>query len=340
MKRVMYSKSADARAEFVRDAFNNLTLENLRYLAPKKFIPDLAPRFPGASFYAFEDVVKSNDLFNIADNKTLLVFDRASRYKNITSAVFGRLSRLATKYEYKVLVDIVPFTVGVQFLYCPLAFIDRAILGYQHWYCFRENNLEITENGEQARAHDYTLLAQKLKRHVSIDYADFFSNRIHVIDCPLSIGEKAGYQTLRDRLFAENCTASPIITTLADWTNVTESRYTILKELLSAVTGETIVYTNLASHNRRLSNLFKNVTVKSFYDTNGDEHEFDNVILFELPIVKNYLFLDVISNVKPECQIYIFKSNTTVDKYLHKKMSEEYMGINQFTKILYEVVNA
>ena len=339
MKKIAYSKSVDARSDFVNSTFSMLGLEKIAYLAPKKFIPDLTHRIPGASFHAFEDVVKSNDLFNQADNATLLVFDRASRYKNITSNVFVRLSRLAAKYEHKILVDIVPFTADVQFLYCPLAFIDRGILGYQHWYSFRENNLEVTESGEQIRAHDHSLLAKKLEPHSTIDYSDFFGNQASVIDCSLLPGEKSEYQALRDKLFAENKSASPIITTLADWTNIRESRYAALRDLLSPLTGNVVVYTNLSGHNRRLKKLFKNVTIKSFYDTNGDEDKYDNVILFEVPIVKSYLFLDVIANIRSDCPVYIFRGNTTIDKYLFRKMNDEYKSINDFTKVLYEEVN-
>lgn len=339
MKRVMYSKSPETRAEFILSTFKASGLEKLAFLAPKKFIPDLSPRIPEASFFAFEDMTKSNDLFNRADDRTLLVFDRASRYKNITSNTFVRLSRLAARYEHKILVDIVPFTADVQFLYCPLAFIDRGILGYQHWYSFRENNLEVTEGGGQVRAHDYALLAQKLKPHVSIDYADFFGNQIHIIGCPLTREEKTEYQILRDRLFAENRTASPIITALADWTNILKSRYAKLEELLGALPGKNAIYTNLSGHNRRLKKRFSGVAIKSFYDTNGGEGKYDNVILFEVPIVKSYLFLDVIANVRPDCPVYIFRSDTTVDKYLFKKMNDEYTGINGFTKVLYRVVN-
>lgn len=330
MKRILYSKSADARTAFVRRVFDQLdgAVDKIVYLAPKKFMGDIASRIPEATLHPYEDIVKSNDIFNTADDRTLLVFDRPSRYKSITSNVFIRLSRAAAKYVHRCVVDIVPFTAGVEYLYCPLAFVDRGILGYQHWYSFRENNMEMTDAGEQVRAHDYVLLAQKLKPHAAIDYDDFLSNQIQVIDCLLTPSEKAEYQALRDRLFAENRTASPIITTLADWTNIRESRYAKLRELLADLRGETVIYTNLAGHNRRLKKRFKGVAVKSFYDVNGEEDKYDYVLLFEVPIVKSYLFLDVIANIRPDCKVFIFRSDATVDKYLYKKMNDEYTGFN------------
>lgn len=341
MKAIMYSKDVTARTNFILTVFRakqQAGVERIAYLAPKKFLADMEGHLPEADFHAYEDITKSNRLFNEADSRTLLVFDRASRYKMITSDTFVRLSRLATHYEHRILVDIVPFTADVQYLYCPLAFIDRGILGYQHWYSYRENNLEGTPEGP-VRAFDYQILARKLAPHVEIDYAEFVGAQVQTVDCPMDPTEAAEYQALRDRLFAENRTASPIITTLADWTNIRPTRYAVLRDLLTGLSGRTVICTNLASHNRRLEKVVSGVDVKSFYDSNGDEHQYDNVILFEAPIVRGYLFLDVLANIRPDCNVYLFRCpNATVDKLLYKRMHGEFTGINGFTKILHEVV--
>jgi len=341
LKVIFYSKSVDARTAFVRHVFEHkraVGVERIFYLVPRKFMKDIATRLPEATLFAYEDVTKSNDLFNLADDRTLLVFDRASRYKNITSNTFVRLSRIAAKYQHKAMVDIVPFTSGIEYLYSPLAFIDRQILGYQHWYSFRENNWELTPDGRRVRAHDYRWLATKVAKAADIDYEDFLGNQVEIVDCPLTREEAVEYKALRDRLFEENKSASPIITTLADWTNIRESRYAVLKHLLDQFIGRTVIYTNLAGHNRRLKKRFNDVDVRSFYDTNGGEDQYDQVILFEVPIVRGYLFLDVIANVRPDCRIYVFRSDTTVDKYLFKKMFDEYTAINEFTRALFEEV--
>jgi hypothetical protein len=164
MKPIFYSRSAEARAAFVREFFarHHPVAGKIVYLAPKKFLGDVERRIPCATFLAYEDLTKSNAIFNLADEQTLLVFDRASRYKNITTDTWVRLSRAAEHYRQKILVDIVPFTAQVQYLYCPLALVSRDILGYQHWYSFRENNSEQLADGSIVRAHDYRYLAQKL----------------------------------------------------------------------------------------------------------------------------------------------------------------------------------
>jgi hypothetical protein len=346
MKPIFYSRSAEARALFVREYASQQSGGcTMVYLAPKKFLRDVQQRIPSAIFLAYEDLTKSNDIFNLADEQSLLVFDRPSRYKNIATDTWVRLSRAAERYRHKILVDIVPFTAQVQYLYCPLALVSRTILGYQHWYSFRENNSEQLADGSIVRAHDYRYLAQKLAPYCMIDYADFLGNALEVVDCPLTTREMSEYQELRDRLFAEaqkaeKRSASPIVTQLADWTNIRQSRYTQLRDLLLEHNGRTVIYTNLAGHNRRLKSIFHGSEVKSFYDTNGDEGEYDTVILFELPIVKSYLFLDVIANVRPDCRICFFRSNTTVDKLLYNRMVTEYQGVNDFARQLYQEVCA
>lgn len=347
MKPIFYSRSAEARAAFVEAHASASAPRTLVYLAPKKFLSDAQRRMASltaalsTAFLAYEDITKSNAIFNLAADDALLVFDRPARYKNITTDTWVRLSRAAERYLRKILVDIVPFTAGIQYLYCPLALVSRSILGYQHWYAFRENNSEVLADGSIVRAHDYGVLASKLAPFCSIDYADL-GNALEVIACPLSAQEKRDYQELRDRLFAEaqaaqKQSASPIITQLADWTNIRTSRYAVLRDMLLQRNGRTVLYTNLASHNRRLKKIFPASEVKSFYDANGEEAQYDTVILFELPIVKSYLFLDVIANVRPDCRIVVFKSDTTVDTLLYKHMAEEYQSINDFAGQLFQV---
>ena len=340
MKPILYSRSIEARTAFVEASFARAMI----YLVPKKFLTDVQNRLPNARCITYEEVTKSNDLFNLADAQTLLVFDRPARYKNITTDTWVRLSRAAERYQHKILVDIVPFTSEVQYLYCPLALVSRTILGYQHWYSFRENNSEQLADGTIARAHDYGYLARKLAPYCLIDYEDFLGNSIEMVNCPLTAQEKSDYQELRERLFAEaqqaeKKSASPIVTQLADWTNIRLSRYARLRDLLSKTTGRTILYTNLAGHNRRLQKIFPTSQVRSFYDTNGEEDRYDTVILFELPIVKSYLFLDVIANVRPDCRIVVFKSDTTVEALLYHHMATEYQSVNGFARQLFQEVH-
>ncbi|MGG1673961.1 hypothetical protein ACIFOE_25710 [Paenibacillus sp. NRS-1783] len=343
MKRILYSKDIQHRLSFVESVYSRLIkaglVDNIAYLLPKKFMAEVSQHFPGCTFQAYEDVVKSNTLFNLDTERTLLVLDRPARYKNITSNTFVRLSRLTAKFRHRMLVDIVPFTASIEYLYAPLAFVDRSILGYQHGYAFRENNWEITEANDPVRAHDIGLLARKLAPVADIDYSDLLGNQVEIVHAPLTRGEAAEYEQKRDELFITENSERPVITRLADWTNIRESRYERLQSLLSTLPGNTVIYTNLSGHNKRLLKRFPGLKVKSFYDANGTEDQYDQVVLFELPIVKGYLFLDVIANVRPDCRVMVFRSNTTVDDMLAKDLFDQYEQINQLAQALHKEVH-
>ena len=44
-------------------------------------------------------------------------------------------------------------------------------------------------------------------------------------------------------------------------------------------------------------------------------------------------------NLKPNCKIWIFKSDAKVDGYLYRKMKDEYKALNNFTSKLKEAVD-
>lgn len=334
-----YAKKRYEKAEFINRIIQYKKekdiIDQVVYFCPKKFISDVERTLKHKTYiFAYEDIQKNNQPFTVASDRSLLVLDDCSRYKNILSYVFARLAKLALYYKQKVLLDIMPFTVDIQYLYIPWSYLDRSILGHQHYYAFRENYLETTADGNLIRGHDYNHLANKIKTYSAIAYGSFFENEISVINSQLTREEKNEYQTYRDKLFAEKSNPQPIITRLADFTNMCESRYQKLESLINQFTSKTIVYTNIKSHNGTLKKRFKGLDVRTYYDTNGDEASASNIVLFEVPIVKNYLFLDIIANLNPDCKVWIFTSDAPVDKYLFKKMNDEYTKINEFTRIL------
>lgn len=343
-----YSKNRKRKSAFINAIVDHKKavgqISQVVYFCPRKFKEEVQETVPGSHIFCYEDLQKTNLPFSLASNSTLLILDDCSRYKNITTSIFARLSKLTIKYKYKFIVDIVPFTTDTQYLYTPWCYLSRTILGHQHWYAFRENNLEMTETGELVRGLDYTLLARKIKSHCYQDYEFFFSNESETIFSPLTSKEKEAYQSRKRELFDEyekkagKEGQSPIVTRLADFTNMLESRYAKLEALLDHLQGKTILYTNIKSHNAPLAKRFKETSVRTYYDINGDEREADHIILFEVPIVKGYLFLDVLANLSPSCKVWIFTSDAMVDKYLYNKMLEEYSRINSFTTTLWEVL--
>jgi len=291
-----------------------------------------------AYLFAYEDISGTNKPFEVTTQRTLLLLENASRYKAIGSAVFLRLERLAMFARHKALVDIVPFTVDIKYLYVPYSHLGRQILGHQHWYAFREGFKERTASGDLVDGLDFAILAGKIAPYTELCYPAFFTNPTDIISSPLTAPEREAYQVLRDKLFAENRTANPIITTLADYTNTRPSRRLRLAELVHSLSGRTITYTNIQSHNAALRKLCPEV--RTFYTSNGDEDTADHVILAEVPIVRGYLFLDVLANLQPSCTVHVLTGPTTVDKYLFGRMQTEHDSVNRFVAELWRVLHA
>ncbi|MCD7876759.1 MAG: hypothetical protein LUH49_07325, partial [Cloacibacillus porcorum] len=253
---------------------------------PKKLRADTEAALEGRPAYLFcyEDIQKSNKCYDVTTERTLVVLLNCARYKNISTYVFARLNRLCLSTPFKLIVDIVPFVQDIQYIYLPYSYLDRGILGHQHWYAFRENYFEKLEDGSLIPGLSDENIARKIAPHCRLDYSAFFSNPTMVIDTPLTEPEANEYQEYRDRLFEERSTGSSIVTALADFTNMRESRYWRLSELLDSFVGRTVIYTNIETHNAILKKL-TGKEVRTFYDATGDEGEADNIVLFELPIV-------------------------------------------------------
>ena len=332
-----YVKDVSKKQYYINNYLSKNEFDRIIYFCPKKQAGQiLLPKNSHTFFY--EDVDKTNEPYTLASDRSLLILDNCSRYKNIMTRTFKRLVRIANGYTNKLMLDIVPFTTGIEYLYVPWAYMSRSVLQHQHWYAFRENNKEIDENGNVVEGHDFKLLSKKISNYCEIDYKQFFENKTEVINCKMTKEEHSGYMKIREGLFQRFDKYQPIITRLADYTNMAESRYLKMRDLISTLEGKTIIYTNIKSHNKELKKRFK-MPVMTYYDNNGEEKEANNIILFEIPIVKGCLFLDVVANLKPDCNVYIFLSDSTSDKLLYKKMTDEYTSINEFTKTLWEVQN-
>ncbi len=349
-----YSKDRTAKAYIANGIIRSKGAEQVIYYCPRKLRKEVQESLDDEVYLLhYEDLRKTNRPFNIAaSGDTLLILENVARYKSITSYIYKRLERLSQMCSHKYLIDIIPFSTSIEYLYLPYAYLDRTILGHQHFYAFRENNYEKTPSGQVKKGHDFSLLTQKLAPYVGITYDTFFSNKIELMWANLTDAEHEGYQAKKEELFDEYTTPQPIITRLADYTNTRDSRLEELMQLLNSLTGRTFVYTNIKKHNKKLerrldvdrgaeqqiSLLYNNdVTVRTYYDANGDERAADQIILFEVPITKNYLFLDVIANLRPNCKVYIFRSDAKVDGYLYRKMKREYDALNKFTGMLKEV---
>ena len=324
--------------KFVNDYINkNKNVRNVVYMVPKKYYNDVKKNVKVDHIICYEDLNKTNEPYEVTTEDSLLIIDCSARYKSITSCVFKRLERLALIPKKKLMVDIVPFTKSVEYAYIPFSHLERQILGHQHWYAFRENNQEYNSKGEIVEGHNFELLAEKMAPYTRIEYDHFMEHETKTLTCELTKEEHKEYDKYKVELFEKYSSIQPILTRLADYVNTTKGRYDHLKKLVSVLDGKTVVYTNIKSHNKKIETLFKhydNVNVRTFYDNNNLESEADNIVLAEIPIVRNYLFLDVIANVKKNAKFYFITGTSTIDELLYKRMVEEFTQIDEFTKIL------
>lgn len=290
----------------------------------------------------YEDLTKTPvwlKINSIFSNRTLLIMENPTRYPKITSEKVQRLQRLSLQVEKKIIVDIVPFTLDIQYLYTPFSYLDRSILGYAHYYAFRKNYNEINKDGKILKAHNPFLLAQKINNYCYINYERFSLPNRQIIDSPVSSEEHKCYLKLRNTLFEKEKTPQRIITQLADLIHSFPSRLNSLSKLLQTLKGKTVVFTNLKSYAENLKSKIstqgnKNIHFYSYYEYNMDLSDCKNIIYMESPIVKSYFLLDVEASLNDKCQVFHFLGNTKVDIYLYNQIVKELKQIDKLIHAL------
>ena len=336
----LYSKDRQSKNEFIKSFIQQANGDSVIYVYPKNRKKE-CPVLDGVFSVTYEDVTKRDEwlhINSIISPNSVLVLENPSRYPKISSQKFGHLKRLSMQLEHKALVDIVPFTLDVQYLYTPLAYLDRAILGYAHYYAFRENYYEKDDDGVVRSAHDFDVLAKKMKLTCDIDYDSFLCRNRELIEVEATTDEHCRYQAKREELFSKEKSPQRIITRLADTVHAFESRLNILLDLLSSLQGRTVVYCNLGTYAKRVQQAIKSAKIKGVQVTSyqtGHSKSADNCVYYESPIVKSYFLLDAESRLPEYCNVYHFLGDTKVDQYLYGLIDHEIGQINALTQELY-----
>lgn len=339
-----YSKDSRRKRTFVND-FVSGERGPILYVYPKNME---GQRFtlPNAYAVTYEDIDKRDEWLHINSligGSTVLIMENPSRYPKATTPKSRTLRRLSMQVQTKAIVDIVPFTEDIQYLYTPLSFLSRSILGYAHYYAFRENYQEMDDSGVIRSAHDYDVLASKMQSACRIDYDGFMLRNRTVVDCPITDDEQAQYDARREELFSVEKSPQRIITRLADTAHAFQSRTDRLLDALAECHGQTLVLCNLAGYAKRAQSAakaagFRNVVATSYQVAMRETVAgFDNVIYLESPIVNSYYLLDVEATLPAHCTVYHFLGSAKVDKYLYGEIDRELRQIHGLTKELYRV---
>lgn len=349
MVRAHISPDAASRRRAVEGFLAACGARQVVYVCPEAYAARaawIAPRALVVPFERLEDRDTWLTLNAMAGPDTALVMECVTRYPKITSGKFVNLQRLSKLVGHRCLVDVVPFTLGIEYLYTPYSYLDRGILGYAHWYAFREGNIEQDETGAVVSSHDPALLARKAATVTTCDGSALLSARA-ALSVPADAGEHAGYAERKAVLFAEHVNPTKIVTRLADHAHAFRSRTAAVVAHVRDLPGRTLVLTNLGSYADRLGKALtkgggRDATATSFALAveREDLAAFDHLVHAEAPIVKSYLALDVEGAMRRDATVTVVRGDTRVDGYLNDRWSRETGGIASFTTALMEVARA
>lgn len=342
MKTALYSKNQEEKNAFIADFAAGATGAVI-HVFPKN-MGQRAARLPGVYSTTYEDLTKKDlwlHINSLAGESASLILENPSRYPKATTPKSRALRRLSMQVGRKALVDIVPFTVDVQYLYTPLSFLGREILGYAHNYAFRENYQEMGDDGVIRFAHDADVLAAKMKGFCAISYSAFLCPNRQTVEVESTTEEQAKYAARKAELFSKEKNPRRIVTRLADTAHAFASRTQALIETMRATDAPALVLCNLSSYAARVNAALKAAGLKhvraTSYQLGLAEKDYCDVVYFESPIVNSYYLLDIEAGLNPDAQVWHFVGDMKVDRLLFDQVSHELKQINNLTKELYAV---
>lgn len=348
MNAVHISSKSEDRKAFVKEFIANSGCNVVIYVCPKNIMWQAKESGITAYFVAFEDLTKNEQWLKINSMigpQTALVMENVSRYPKITSEKVLYLQRLSMQITNKCVVDIVPFTQEISYLYTPYSYLDRSVLGFAHWYAFREGYNELNEEGTIVNSHDHYALAKKITGITSFGEETIIRDR-RIINVTSSDKESKDQTKLRDALFAAKENPVKIVTQLADFTHAFDTRrnavFSMVKDELAD--KKVLVLTNLSSYAKKYISAFKRggltqATADSFQVASGrdDLASFDVIIFAEHPITNTYFCLDIEAQCKRTAVVYQVCSDIKVCKYLFARYNAETTAIGSFTDALKSV---
>lgn len=101
-------------------------------------------------------------------DRTYVVVDESSYIKGHTAKRTQRLTAMAERAKYRLILTGTPLSQGVVDLFAQMRFLSPAILGYHSFYSFAANHLEYSDKypGKIVRAHNTAHLAAKIAPYV------------------------------------------------------------------------------------------------------------------------------------------------------------------------------
>jgi SNF2 family DNA or RNA helicase len=104
----------------------------------------------------------------LIDAESLVIVDESSYIKGHDSTRTQRITLMAERARYRLILTGTPISQGIVDLYAQMRFLSPKILGYRSFYSFARNHLEYSEKypGMIVRSHNSEWIAAKIKPYV------------------------------------------------------------------------------------------------------------------------------------------------------------------------------
>lgn len=122
-------------------------------------------------------------LAGLIDEDTFVIVDESSYIKTHNAKRTRRLTALAERARYRLILTGTPLSQGVVDLYAQMRFLSDKILGYRSFYSFAANHLEYSRDhpGLIVRSHNVGYLAAKIQPYV------YQVTKAECLDLPLKL---------------------------------------------------------------------------------------------------------------------------------------------------------
>ncbi|MDR2551427.1 MAG: DEAD/DEAH box helicase [Desulfobulbus sp.] len=140
---------------------------------------------------------------------SLVIVDESSYIKGHRAKRTNRVTAIAKRARYRLVLTGTPISQGVQDLYSQMAFLSPKILGYRSWYSFAKNHLEYSERhlGMIVATHHTEWLAAKIAPYVyqvTKDECLDLPPKMHKrFSCDLSSEQIDAYGAAKERFYRE-----------------------------------------------------------------------------------------------------------------------------------------
>jgi len=141
--------------------------------------------------------------------QSMVIVDESSYIKGHRASRTMRITRIAERARYRLILTGTPISQGVVDLFSQMRFLSPKILGYQSFYSFARNHLEYHERfkGMIIRSHNTEYLAAKIKPYV------YQVTKDECLDLPAKLYERryfrmshaqaCAYEEAKERLLLE-----------------------------------------------------------------------------------------------------------------------------------------